>query len=92
LSIINEYNNNKYVRSNIDTEEISPSAGIKLLKIFKDYPQQKFFFDKLIFDEKLMIYKKIYEKGKITQIIDLNKPNNVNNKERGEITQMVNLN
>jgi hypothetical protein len=38
LSIINEYNNNKYVRSNIDTEEISPSAGIKLLKIFKDYP------------------------------------------------------
>ena len=58
MSIINEYNNNKYVRSNIDTEEISPSAGIKLLKIFKDYPQQKFFFDKLIFDEKLMICKK----------------------------------
>ena len=41
---------------------------------------EKSFFDKLIFDEKLMIYKKIYEKGKITQIIDLNKPNNVNNK------------
>ncbi len=42
--IINEYNNNKRVRSSLDTEEISPFVGIKLLKIFKDYPQKKIYF------------------------------------------------
>ncbi len=41
--IFNEHNNNKCVRSNINAGEISLSFGIKLLKIFKDYPQKKSF-------------------------------------------------
>ena len=44
-SIINDLNENKPVTSSRDTQEICTIAGVKMLKIFKDYPQESTIFD-----------------------------------------------
>ena len=67
--IINEYNDNKPVTSSRDTQEIFPSAGIKMLKIFKDYPQESSIFDNMSLDEKLMIYQQKNNNNNIIIII-----------------------
>ena len=55
--IINEYNDNKPVTSSRDTQEIFPTAGMRMLKIFKEYPQESSIFDNMSIDEKMMIYQ-----------------------------------
>ena len=54
-TIINEYNDNKPVTSSRDTQEIVPSAGIEMLKIFKDYPSDNSIFDQMSNEDKIMI-------------------------------------
>ena len=54
-SIINEYNDNKPVTSSRDTQEIFPTAGMEMLKIFKEYPQEASIFDQMSNEEKMMI-------------------------------------
>ena len=44
-SIINDLNENKPVTSSRDTQEICTSAGVKMLKVFRDYPQESTIFD-----------------------------------------------
>ena len=44
-AIINDLNENKPVTSSRDTQEICTSAGVKMLKVFKDYPQESTIFD-----------------------------------------------
>jgi len=44
-SIINDLNENKPVTSSRDTQEICTNAGVKMLKVFKDYPQESTIFD-----------------------------------------------
>lgn len=47
-TIINDLNENKPVTSSRDTQEICTPAGIKMLKVFKDYPQESTIFDSQI--------------------------------------------
>lgn len=54
-SIINEYNDNKPVTSSRDTQEIFPTAGMEMLKIFKEYSQDTSIFDQMSNEEKMMI-------------------------------------
>lgn len=54
-SIINEYNDNKPVTSSRDTQEIFPTAGVKMLKIFREYSQDSSIFDQMSNEEKMMI-------------------------------------
>ena len=54
-SIINEYNDNKPVTSSRDTQEIFPTAGLEMLKIFQEYPQEASIFDQMSNEEKMMI-------------------------------------
>ena len=85
-NIINEYNDNKPVTSSRDTQEIFPSAGIKMLKIFKDYPQESSIFDTMSLDEKLMIYQQknnSNQNRQINQMENLNNLNNFNNMNMG---------
>ena len=44
-NIINDLNENKPVTSSRDTQEICTNAGVKMLKIFRDYPQESTIFD-----------------------------------------------
>ena len=44
-NIINELNDHKPVISSRDTQEISTSAGVKMLEIFRDYPQERTIFN-----------------------------------------------
>ena len=44
-NIINELNENKPVTSSRDTQEICTSAGVRMLKVFRDYPQESTIFD-----------------------------------------------
>ena len=84
--ITNEYNDNKPVTSSRDTQEIFPSAGIKMLKIFKDYPQESSIFDTMSLDEKLMIYQQknnSNQNRQINQMENLNNLNNFNNMNMG---------
>ena len=53
-TIINEYNDNKPVTSSRDTQEIVPSAGIEMLKIFKDYPSDNSIFDQMTNEDKII--------------------------------------
>ena len=41
--------------SSRDTQEIVPSAGIEMLKIFKDYPSDNSIFDQMSNEDKIMI-------------------------------------
>ena len=43
--IINDLNEGKPVTSSRDTQEICTSAGVKMLKVFRDYPQESTIFD-----------------------------------------------
>ena len=84
--ITNEYNDNKPVTSSRDTQEIFTSAGIKMLKIFKDYPQESSIFDTMSLDEKLMIYQQknnSNQNRQINQMENLNNLNNFNNMNMG---------
>jgi hypothetical protein len=44
-NIINDLNENKPVTSSRDTQEICTAAGVKMLKVFRDYPQESTIFD-----------------------------------------------
>ena len=91
--IINEYNDNKPVTSSRDTQEIFPSAGIKMLKIFKDYPQESSIFDNMSLDEKLMIYQQKNNNNNMRQInFKMNHFNNMNNMNINNMGNMNNMN
>ena len=45
----------KPVTSSRDTQEIFPTAGMEMLKIFKEYPQEASIFDQMSNEEKMMI-------------------------------------
>ena len=91
--IINEYNDNKPVTSSRDTQEIFPSAGIKMLKIFKDYPQESSIFDNMSLDEKLMIYQQKNNNNNMRQInFKMNNFNNMNNMNINNMGNMNNMN
>ena len=82
--IINEYNDNKPVTSSRDTQEIYPSAGMRMLKIFKEYPQESSIFDNMNMEEKMMIYQQQQNKNnnqrqQINFGMGINNMSNLNN-------------
>ena len=65
-TIINDLNENKPVTSSRDTQEICTSAGVKMLKVFKDYPNESTIFDSQANEMKYMLQQQ-------------NEQNNMNN-------------
>ena len=104
--ITNEYNDNKPVTSSRDTQEIFPAAGMKMLKIFKDYPQESSIFDTMSLDEKLMIYQQQQQQknnnnmrqinfginNNLNNMNNINNMGNMNNMNLGGINNMNNMN
>ncbi len=77
--IINEYNDNKPVTSSRDTQEIFPSAGMRMLKIFKEYPQESSIFDSMNMEEKMMIYQQQQQNKNNNQRQQINFGMGINN-------------
>ena len=76
-TIINDMNEGKPVTSSRDTQEIATAAGVKMLKVFKDYPQESTIFDSQTNEMKYMLQQQ-------------NEHNNMNN--MGNIGNMNNIN
>ena len=83
-SIINELNEGKPVTSSRDTQEIATAAGVKMLKVFKDYPQESTIFDSQTNEMKYMFQ----------QQNEHNNMGNMNNNipNMGSMTNMGNMN
>jgi hypothetical protein len=90
--IINEYNDNKPVTSSRDTQEIFPSAGMRMLKIFKEYPQESSIFDSMSMDEKLLMYQQQNQQNQNSQNNQIGNLNNLNFGNMGMNMGMVNNN
>jgi hypothetical protein len=90
--IINEYNDNKPVTSSRDTQEIFPTAGMKMLKIFKEYPQESSIFDNMSIDEKLLMYQQQNQQNQNSQNNQIGNMNNLNFGNMGMNMGMVNNN
>ena len=90
--IINEYNDNKPVTSSRDTQEIYPSAGMRMFKIFKEYPQESSIFDSMSMDEKLLIYQQQNQQNQNSQNNQFGNLNNLNFGNMGINMGMVNNN
>ena len=90
--IINEYNDNKPVTSSRDTQEIFPSAGMRMLKIFKEYPQESSIFDNMSIDEKLLMYQQQNQQNQNSQNNQIGNLNNLNFGNMGMNMGMVNNN
>ena len=90
--IINEYNDNKPVTSSRDTQEIYPSAGMRMFKIFKEYPQESSIFDNMSMDEKLLIYQQQNQQNQNSQNNQFGNLNNLNFGNMGINMGMVNNN
>ena len=90
--IINEYNDNKPVTSSRDTQEIYPSAGMRMLKIFKEYPQESSIFDSMSMDEKLLMYQQQNQQNQNSQNNQIGNMNNLNFGNMGMNMGMVNNN
>ena len=93
-NIINEYNDNKPVTSSRDTQEIFPSAGIEMYKIFKEYPQETSIFDQLSMEEKMAIMQS-QQQGQINAQIQQqqmrlqqNKIGNINKQQQLQQSQV----
>lgn len=56
--LVNEYNENKPVTSSRDTQEIVPSVGLEMLKIFYSYQMKTSIFDYMNPEEKLLLAQK----------------------------------
>ena len=90
--IINEYNDNKPVTSSRDTQEIYPSAGMRMFKIFKEYPQESSIFDSMSMDEKLLMYQQQNQQNQNSQNNQFGNLNNLNFGNMGINMGMVNNN
>ena len=90
--IINEYNDNKPVTSSRDTQEIYPSAGMRMFKIFKEYPQESSIFDSMSMDEKLLMYQQQNQQNQNSQNNQIGNLNNLNFGNMGINMGMVNNN
>ena len=102
-TIINDLNENKPVTSSRDTQEICTSAGVKMLKIFKDYPQESTIFDSQTNDfnqnsflsslnerNNMNMMNNIGNIGNMGNVSNMNKMNNLNN--MNNMNNMNNLN
>ena len=79
-SIINELNEGKPVTSSRDTQEIATAAGVKMLKVFKEYPQESTIFDSQSSEIKLMLQQNEHNMNNIANIgNNLVSINNINN-------------
>ena len=80
-TIINDLNEGKPVTSSRDTQEIATAAGVKMLKVFKDYPQESTIFDS--------------QTNEMKYILQQNEHNNMNNMNNmgnlGNINNMNNM-
>ena len=81
-SIINDLNENKPVTSSRDTQEICTNAGVKMLKVFRDYPQESSIFDSQN-DIKYQMNQRDYGRNNINNNINNNLNMNMNMKNRG---------
>ena len=94
--IINEYNDNKPVTSSRDTQEIFPSAGIEMYKIFKEYPQDTSIFDQLSMEEKMAIMQSQQQGQMPTQMqqhqqMQLSQNKTINMNKQQQNTNMLSL-
>jgi hypothetical protein len=86
-SIINDLNENKPVTSSRDTQEICTNAGLKMLKVFKDYPQESTIFDSQPNEVKNMLQQN--ENNSMGNMGNINSIGNINN--MGNMGNMNNL-
>ena len=84
-NIINDLNENKPVTSSRDTQEISTAAGIKMLKVFKDYPQES-----TIFDSQPNEVKYMFQQSEQNNNLNLNNLVNMNN-NMGNMNSISNM-
>ena len=94
-TIINDLNEGKPVTSSRDTQEIATAAGVKMLKVFKDYPQESTIFDSQTNEMKyIMQQQNEHNMGNIGNIGSMNNINsNMNNMgSMGNINNIGNLN
>ena len=92
-NIINDLNENKPVTSSRDTQEICTNAGVKMLKIFKDYPQESTIFDSQ--NDMKFMNQGDYGNNNLNMNINLggNLNNmNYNNQNKGNRRNMKNMN
>ena len=90
-SIINDLNENKPVTSSRDTQEICTNAGLKMLKVFKDYPQESTIFDSQPNEVKYMLQQN--ENNSMGNMGNMNNTGNMNNMgNMGNFNNMGNIN
>ena len=93
-SIINDLNENKPVTSSRDTQEICTNAGVKMLKVFKDYPQESTIFDSQPNNIKYMLQQNDYNNmGNMNNMNNIGNMNNMGNMNNiGNMNNAGNMN